>query len=202
MPLIYYRSLHNAEIALWKATEETGFFKENLKEQDFPTDAVEQISHPEKIHQWYASRYLLCEIYPAAIQLYSQRKPYLFNGPEISFSHSLDVVAVQISHYKSGIDVQWADPKLKLISGRFLNDSDLDTVKTSDELISLSIIWSIKEAVFKYYGTDMTFKHIEVKHYDPVSDTAVAVAHRNGNQQSHKLIVDYIDGMSLAYVIE
>lgn len=202
MPLLYYRSLQNAEIALWKATEDTAFFKKNLIEEEFPTDPVEQISHPEKIHQWYASRFLLCRIYPAAIQLYSQRKPYLFNGPEISFSHSQDVVAVQISHYKSGIDVQWADPKLKLISKRFLNDSDMDTVKTNDEIISLSIIWSIKEAVFKYYGTDMTFKDIEVKHYDPVGDTALAVANRNGEKQTHKLIVDYIDGMSLAYVIE
>ncbi|NEN23974.1 4'-phosphopantetheinyl transferase superfamily protein [Cryomorpha ignava] len=202
MPLLYYRSLQNAEIALWKATEHSDFFRDNLKEQDFPTDQVEQIHHPEKIHQWYASRFLLCRIYPAAIQLYSQRKPYLFNGPEISFSHSQDVVAVQISHYKSGIDVQWADPKLKVISARFLNDMDMETVKTSDEIISLSIIWSIKEAVFKYYGTGLTFKHIEVKHYDPVSDTALAVANRNGEKQTHKLIVDYIDGMSLAYVIE
>ena len=202
MPLLYYRSLPNAEIALWKATEDTGFFKESLIEQDFPTHAVEQINHPEKIHQWYASRFLLCRIYPAAIQLYSQRKPYLFNGPEISFSHSQDVVAVQISHYKSGIDVQWADPKLKRISQRFLSDVDLETVKTSDEIISLSIIWSIKEAVFKYYGTDMRFKDIEVTHYDSVSDIALAAANRNGENRTHKLIVDYIDGMSLAYVIE
>lgn len=202
MPLLYYRSLPNAETALWKATEDTDYFKQSLIDQDFPIDAVDQISHPEKIHQWYASRFLLCRIYPAAIQLYAQRKPYLFNGPEISFSHSLNVVAVQISHYKSGIDVQWADPKLKLISQRFLTDVDLKTVKTSSEIISLSIIWSIKEAVFKYYGTDMRFKHIEVNEYDPVSDTALAVANRNGEKHSHKLIVDYIDGMSLAYVVE
>ncbi len=202
MPLVYYRSLQNAEIALWKATEDTAFFKDKLKDQDFPIDPAESIKHPEKVHQWYASRYLLCEIYPAAIQLYADRKPFLFNGPEISFSHSLDVVAVQISHYKSGIDVQWADPKLKVISNKFLSFNDLDIIKTTDELISLSIIWSIKEAVFKYYGTEMALKQIEIIEYDPVHDTALAVANRKGKTQTHKLIVDYIDGMSLAYVVE
>ena len=202
MPLIYYRSVKNAEVALWKATEDSAFFKNNLIEQDFPIEPAEKINHPEKMHQWYASRFLLCRIFPAAIQLYADRKPYLFNGPEISFSHSLNVVAVKISQYKSGIDVQWPDPKLKLISKRFLSPGDLKTIHASEEIISLSIIWSIKEAVFKYYGTEMSFKKIEIIEYDPVSDTAVAKATRNGKVQKHKLIVDYIDGLSVAYVIE
>ena len=202
MPLIYYRSMHNAEVALWRADEETVFFKDSLIEQDFPIDAAEQISHPEKAHQWYASRYLLCRIYPAAIQMYHDRKPYLYNGPEISFSHSKDVVAVKISQYKSGIDVQWPDPKLKIISNRFLSPNDMKNTPTKVEIISLSIIWSIKEAVFKYYGTGLAFKNIEIESYDPVSDTALALATREGKTKRHKLVVDYIDGMSLAYVVE
>ena len=202
MPLIYYRSMHNAEVALWRADEETSFFKDSLIAQDFPTEAIMQISHPEKVRQWYASRYLLCRIYPAAIQMYHDRKPYLYNGPEISFSHSKDVVAVQISQYKSGIDVQWPDPKLKIISNRFLSPDDIKNTPTKDELLSLSIIWSIKEAVFKYYGTGLAFKNIEIESYDPVADIAMAVANRDGEIQRHKLVVDYIDGMSLAYVIE
>lgn len=202
MPLIYYRSMHNAEVALWRADEATDFFKDSLIEEDFPIDAVAKISHPEKAHQWYASRYLLSQIYPAAIQMYHDRKPYLFNGPEISFSHSQDVVAVQISEYKSGIDVQWPDPKLKIIANRFLCPNDMKNTPTQDELLSLSIIWSIKEAVFKYYGTGLAFKNIEIESYDPVLDTAVAVANREGKIQRHNLVADYIDGMSLAYVIE
>jgi len=194
--------MHNAEVALWRADEETNFFKNTLISQDFPIDAGARISHPEKAHQWYASRYLLCRIYPDAIQVYHERKPYLFNGPEISFSHSKDVVAVQISQYKAGIDVQWADPKLKIISNRFLCPDDLKNTPSKDEIISLSIIWSIKEAVFKYYGTGLSFKNIEIEAFDPVSDTALAIANRAGERHRHKLVVDYIDGMSLAYLIE
>ena len=96
MPLVYYRSVKGAEVALWNASESTEFFRDSLQKQDFPMNPVEKIKHPEKAHQWYASRYLLCEIYPEAIQIYRDQKPFLLNGPEISFSHSQKHVAV---HY-------------------------------------------------------------------------------------------------------
>lgn len=198
---MYYRSVEGAEVALWKATERTDFFVGELRQQGFPIDPADKIKHPEKVHQWFASRYLLCEIFPEAIQIYRHQKPVLYNGPEISFSHSKDVVAVIVSENPSGIDVQWADPKLKLIASRFVNAADLEVIKASTEIISLSIIWSIKEAVFKKYGTGMPFKSIYIDHYDPVSDTATVKAVRENSVEEHKLVVDYIDGMSLAYVL-
>lgn len=202
MPLVYYRSVKGAEVALWNATESTDFFKESLEKQNFPLQPAGKIRHPEKIHQWYASRYLLCEIYPEAIQIYHDQKPFLFNGPEISFSHSRKHVAVIISEFKSGIDVQWPDPKLKIIAQRFLNETDLKAVQTSSGNLSLSIIWAIKEAVFKKFGTEMPFKEIKIEKYDPVADIAWASTIRKGEKTNHKLVVDYIDGMSLAYIIE
>ncbi len=202
MPLIYYRSVKGAEVGMWNATESTEFFKERLLNQHFPMHPVGKISHPEKIHQWYASRYLLCEIYPEAIQIYRDQKPFLLNGPELSFSHSQKHVAVIISNFKSGIDVQWTDPKLKIIAPRFLNETDLKVIKTSSENISLSIIWAIKEAVFKKFGTEMPFKEIKIDKYDPVSDIAWATTVRKGEKLTHKLVVDHIDGMSLAYIVE
>ena len=202
MPLIYYRSVEGAEAALWKATEETGFFREELRKQGFPLEPALRIRHPEKVHQWYASRYLLCHLFPEAIQGYRENKPYLFNGPEVSFSHSRDCVAVIVSEFPSGIDVQWADPKLEKIAGKFLNLAELDVIPADDLLVKLSIIWSVKEAVFKRFGTEMPFKDIALTAYDPVSDTAMAEALRKGKKSIHRLIVDYIGGMSLAYIVK
>ena len=202
MPLVYYRSVKGAEVALWNATESTEFFRDSLQKQHFPMNPVEKIKHPEKVHQWYASRYLLCEIYPEAIQIYRDQKPFLLNGPEISFSHSQKHVAVIISNYKSGIDVQWVDPKLKIIASRFLNETDLKVIQTSSENISLSIIWAIKEAVFKRFGTEMPFKEIKIEKYDPVSDFAWASTVRKGEKMIHKLVVDFIEEMSIAYIVE
>ena len=107
-----------------------------------------------------------------------------------------------ISNYKSGIDVQWVDPKLKIIAPRFLNETDLKVIQTSSENISLSIIWAIKEAVFKRFGTEMPFKEIKIEKYDPVSDFAWASTVRKGEQMIHKLVVDFIEEMSIAYIVE
>jgi 4'-phosphopantetheinyl transferase EntD len=202
MPLIYYRSVKNAEVALWKATEPTSFFRDELLNQSFPIVPGDTISHPEKLHQWFASRYLLCEIFPAAIQLYSDRKPYLFNGPHISFSHSQDVVAVMVSAYPAGIDIQWPDPKLSKISVRFANPTDLKIIHSTNELLDLNFIWSIKEAVFKTYGTQLPFKEISIESYDPVSDKALIKARRKGKTIEHQLEVAYVDEMCLAYVLQ
>lgn len=202
MPLIYYKSMPGAEVALWKTGEEISFFKEKLHQQGFPTHEGLRIAHPEKQLQWYASRYLLSTLYPGAIPLYNDRKPYLFNGPFISLSHSKNIVAVQVSEFKSGIDIQWPDPKLKIISNRFLAKNDIQNIETDNEIEALSIIWTIKEAVFKYYGTAMPFKKIEIENYNKNQKTALATAHRNGTEELHKLQVDFVEGMSLAFIRE
>lgn len=202
MPVIYYKSMPHAEVALWKASEGIEFFTKKLNEQDYPIEQVVAIAHPEKKLQWLASRFLLSEVYPAAIPLYNDRKPYLFNGPHISFSHSKNIVAIQVSAYKAGIDIQWPDPKLKIISSRFLADGDLENTAAETELEALSIIWTIKEAVFKYYGTQMPFKKISITQVDAINKEAWAVANRNGKQQHHKLEIDRVEGMYLAYIKE
>lgn len=202
MPLIYYRSVEAGEVALWHATEKTSFFKAYLQEQNFPIEAARRINHPEKLHQWFASRYLLSKIYPEAIQLYRNRKPFLYNGPEVSFSHSKQYVALILSQFPSGIDVQIADPKLKTIAPKFVNPTEMDLIKAPTELMRLSIIWSVKEAVFKKFGTEMPFKNIRIESYNPISEHAIVTTVRKGVKSAHNVVVDYIEGMSLAYVIK
>ncbi len=201
MPLIYYRSIANAEVALWRASEPNAFFLDRLSKEGFLMAPFEKIKHQEKRRQWLASRFLLCEIYPQAIQTYRQKKPFLFNGPEISFSHSNDVVAVLISELASGIDVQVPVEKLLKIAPKFLNAGELELINAPSDLLGLSLIWCIKEAIFKTYGHSLAFKDIRVEQYDPISDLASVRVLRFGQEYRHELVVDHLDGMSLAYLI-
>ncbi len=202
MPLKYYRSHAGSEVALWEAEEPLSFFAEALHEQEFPTAPGSEIKHPEKVLQWYASRYLLCEVYPEAIQLYADRKPYLFNGPEISFSHSKRTVAVMISNKTTGIDIQWNDSKLKIISSRFTDLSEVKKVQAKSEIHALSLIWAVKEAVFKKYGTGLAFKDIHLLKHDPIADECSVAIKRMGESITHRLATPFLDDLALAYLIE
>jgi phosphopantetheinyl transferase len=202
MPLFLYKSIENAEIAVWQVTEDENYFKNELEAHHFPVNLGENINHPEKRRQWYASRYLLCEIFPGAIQTYRQRKPFLYNGPEISFSHSEDMVALMLSSFKSGIDIQGVNKKLERIAPKFVNPSDLKAISVGDYTEQLCTIWSIKEAVFKYYTTELPFKQIRVMEYDLEDGKATIEVMRHGKLQNHLVSVLNLGDFTMAYVLE
>jgi phosphopantetheinyl transferase len=202
MPLIYYRSHAGAEVALWEATEPLSFYRDSLVAQDFPIESGDKIKHPEKALQWFASRYLLSVMFPQAIQLYNKRKPLLFNGPEISFSHSKTTVAVMLSQKSTGIDIQWSDPKLLTIMARFTTAWECGLVQGKSHLNVLALVWAVKEAVFKKYGTSLPFLEIKLTHYDPVADETTVAITRNGKPVQHLLATPYLGELALAYLIE
>ncbi len=202
MPLLYYRSFEKAEVALWKTEETTDFFKNELEKQDFPIGAGEAIRHPEKQHQWFASRYLLCEIYPAAIQLYHNQMPFLLNGPQVSFSHSRDAVGIMISELHAGIDLQYSDKKLEKVAPKFLSESDEKVFGTMPRIERLTCIWAVKEAVFKVFGSGLPFRDIKIRNYDPVKDKVVVSVVKSGVSHQFTLTVLFINKLVLAYVLK
>jgi len=202
MPLHYYRSHSDCEVTLWKITEEASYFKEKLLEEGFPTEPGDAIARPEKALQWYASRFLLITSHPAAIDFYRERKPHLYNGPKISFSHSDIIVGVMLSQKNAGLDVQVFDEKLKRIKDKFTTSQEVWRIKAPTELAALSLTWSIKEAVFKYYGTGVPFKTVLIENHNPITKIVRVSLLRHGKTYVHKLFGDFLDDMSLAYVLE
>ena len=202
MPLTYYRSHDQMEVGIWNATERSAFFKDILNSQDFPLGGMESIKHNSKQHQWLASRFLLCHLYPSAIQLYKKNKPILYNGPFVSFSHSDKLVAVSISARETGIDIQKLDTKICRIAPRFVNAEDERSINLPGEVLSLSMIWSIKEAVFKVYGSNLPFKNIIIKEFNPVTDRALVHVIRNGMEYRHELVTLILEEATSAYVLD
>lgn len=202
MPLLYYRSLEKAEVALWKTQEPTDFYETELLKQEFPTAPGAKIRHPEKRRQWFASRYLLCEVYPAAIQLYHNQKPFLLNGPEVSFSHSSDVVGIMISENHAGIDLQYPDRKLEKVSSKFLSAGDESTFGDMPRLDRLTCIWAVKEATFKIFGAGLPFKSIKLKAYDSVKDEVDVEVEKEDTTYRFKLALVFLNDLVLAYLLK
>ena len=202
MPLSYYRSHLNCEVTLWEINEQSTFFRERVIQEGCPTELGDAIARPEKALQWYASRFLLITSHPAAIDFYKKRKPHLYNGPKISFSHSDKMVGVMLSQKNAGLDVQVFDEKLKRIKDKFTTSQEVSRIKAPTELAALSLTWSIKEAIFKYYGTGVPFKSIMVENHNPITNIVRVSLQRQGKTIIHKLFGDFLDDLSLAYVLE
>lgn len=202
MPLVYYRSRPLYEISIWKISENLDFFMNGLKEDGFPTAEGMKIRHPQKKLQWFAARYLLDTIHPAAAIKMKGKKPMISQGPEISFSHSGDYAALLLSHHNSGLDIQVYNEKVLRIEKKFVNQEDGKAVKAPDDLKKLTLIWSIKEAVFKFYTTNLPFKNITITAHDPVKNEVDVVVERNGEVRLHRLYADFQDNLTLAYIIE
>ncbi|WP_185872441.1 4'-phosphopantetheinyl transferase family protein [Blattabacterium cuenoti] len=84
-----------------------------------------------------------------------KRKPFIFSkGKHISLSHSFERIAIAISSYKIGIDIEKLrkDNKIIKIKKKFLREDESIFIKKNYEKDYLHIIWGIKESLYKLEG--------------------------------------------------
>lgn len=81
-------------------------------------------------------------------------KPSFLHYPEkhISISHSDDKIAYCISDKACGIDVQYFTDKIAKIKHKFLHEEENRFLKEEILKLQLHIIWSAKEAIYKWYS--------------------------------------------------
>ena len=174
MPLVYQQNINDhTKIGVWHISEPENFF---LKE----IEINQAISHPQKRLQYLAGRYLLKEIengFPIIeIEISFSKKPYVKGGQfHFSISHSGNYVAAIISKKNIvGIDIELPQSKINNIKHKFISDSEallLSTISMQDEYRN-TLAWSIKEAVFKWYGEGQVdfIKHINIQSVEAVEN--------------------------------
>ena len=155
MPLFYQDDLDdNTRLAVWKIEEPEDFFLSSVTIQ-------REITHPQKRLQHLAARYLLTMLYPDfphhQITIASSRKPFLPDEKyHFSISHCANYAAVIISSVsRVGIDVEYFTTRLHKIKYKFLHADELRFVNAqlpSHQTSLLTILWSAKEAMYKWYG--------------------------------------------------
>ncbi len=118
------------------------------------------ISHPHKRLQHLAGRYLLRQLYPVfplkLIRVADTNKPYLHDEAfHFSISHCGDYAAsIVSSKNRVGTDIEVIQPKIYDIRYKFLTESELLLLENVTRPFpeTLTLCWSIKEAIFKWYG--------------------------------------------------
>ncbi|PWT94755.1 MAG: 4-phosphopantetheinyl transferase [Bacteroidetes bacterium] len=161
MPLFYQHSINEAaKLGVWRIAEDELFFLESVPLQ-------RSITHPHKRLQHLAGRWLLKYLYADfpydLIKIADTRKPFLLNEAyHFSISHCGDYAAAIVSNkHRVGVDIEKPAEKIERIQYKFLNDSEIDFIDSGSwrglsgklsRIQMLTLLWSAKEAVFKWYG--------------------------------------------------
>lgn len=158
MPLVYQQNINAVtRIAVWHITEKEDFFLSQVPVQ-------REISHWHKRLQHLAGRLLLKEMYPgfpvSLIQVASTKKPFLADDPfHFSISHCGDYAAAMVSKaYRVGVDVELLNDKIGQIQHKFIYAEQLSALPTPvgmNNIQALTLIWSVKESVFKWWGNGL-----------------------------------------------
>jgi 4'-phosphopantetheinyl transferase EntD len=157
MPLFYQHNINEStKLAIWHITEDEDFF---LLRVPLKRD----VSHAQKRLQHLAGRYLLTELFPdfplEEIMIADTRKPYLeYEQFHFSISHFGQYAAAIVSSTsRVGVDVEKTSPAIEKIRNKFLSPHESEIAfegieKSGHRLRQLTLLWSAKESIFKWYS--------------------------------------------------
>lgn len=214
MPIFYQQVINqHTKLAIWKIEEDEFFFSNSVPVQS-------TITHPHKRLQHFAGRYLLRFLFPNfpydAIKIASTNKPFLENEAfHFSISHCKDFAAAIVStKNRVGIDVEEIDKRVLTIVPKFLSEierADFELLTFNNEqllqeqLKKATLLWSIKESLFKWYGlgkvdfkTMLKIKHLAIENNGTLN-ALIDVQHSEFNLFAHYA---FFRKLCLSYVVE
>ena len=166
MPLVYQQNINAfTRLGVWHIQEEEIFFTNQVP-------VPPHITHPHKRLQHLAARVLLKELYEDfplhLIRIAETRKPFIPDDLfHFSLSHCGNYAAAIVSKQgRVGVDIEIPQQKIAALKHKFLGDAELSMLQFEgyNQLQSLTLAWSIKETIFKWYAHgQVNFKmHIHI----------------------------------------
>ena len=157
MALFYQHNINeHTKLGIWRIEEPEGFYLEKVP-------LKKGVSHPYKRLQHLAGRFLLPTLYAdfplEEILVADTRKPFLEREQyHFSISHGGNFAAAIVSsHSRVGVDIELVSPRIIAISHKFLHYNEKvflnDWIHLTKMHLELStVLWSAKEAIYKWYG--------------------------------------------------
>jgi 4'-phosphopantetheinyl transferase len=169
MPVEQVIEREGTKLCLWRISESLEELNQLIHER-----TTVQVFQNERRNRHYLSSRLLFESLLGYSEFKiikdSHGKPHLEGGEyDISISHSGDYAVGLLSESGScGVDIERYQDKIVSIGPRFCNQDELDAIVKGQEVLSMYLIWSIKESLYKLYGRkSVNFKkHLQVGAYD------------------------------------
>ena len=207
MPLFYQQNINQyTKLGIWKIEEAEDFFLQKVPLQ-------RDITHPHKRLQHLAGRYLLPFLFPdfphEEIEIADTRKPFLPNEQyHFSISHCSNYAAAIVSNTnRVGVDVEVITERVSKIKNKFLHPEELRFVNsraTTQQINLLTLLWSAKEAMFKWYGLgEVDFSDMMRTFPFELKDEGEIDAAFLKDDLQQKLTLHYkmMEGLSLVWVV-
>ena len=205
MPVFFQQQINETtRLGIWKIEETEEFFKSNVPQH-------RDVTHPHKRLQHLAGRFLLQYLFPAfpydLIKIADTRKPFLPDEQyHFSISHCGDYAAAIVSKDKRvGIDIEIPTEKISRIMYKFLSAKEHEQFHLiqpdKDRIPFSTLLWSAKEAVFKWYGNGgVDFRReIQLKKQHEENETIYSFFSKDNSE----LIIHYrqFEHLVLAWVV-
>lgn len=202
MPLERIINLNDSsQLLVWKITETFDDLFQSVRLKDSSLSRVENMKADGHRRGFLSVRRLLMEAGYTDFDLFYDQygKPHLEDGKHISISHSHDFSVIIISNKTIGVDLEILKDKTLKIAPRYMNISHLEHLSEKDQLLKATVIWGIKEAVFKIKNeVGISFKdHIFENDFN-LKDKRCSVELRFNNSIEHfDVIFEWIENYVL-----
>ncbi|MFS4482514.1 4'-phosphopantetheinyl transferase family protein [Hyunsoonleella sp. 2307UL5-6] len=193
-------------VKIWKITET---YDELMAVVDLKPNSLERVlGMKSELHQrgFLSVRWLLRAFGYTDKDLFYDEfgKPHLKDGKQISISHSFNFSAVIISDLIIGIDVEKQREKISIIAHKFVDyEFDYLSETSQDYVKKLTIIWCVKESLYKLYCTPgLSFKdHCLVIPFSVEDENTVAWV--DYKQKKSRYTIEFLEfeGFTCAYAI-
>jgi phosphopantetheinyl transferase len=177
MPIFFQHPINDTtRLGIWKIEETEEFFKANVPLHRDVTHPHKRLQH---LAGRFLLQYLFPDFPYELVKIADTRKPYLPNEQyHFSISHCGDYAAAIVSKDKRvGVDIEIPVEKIIRVKEKFLSDQELSSIIrhlrspigyptfsfghppsaihqpfSANDRQLLTLLWSAKEAVFKWYG--------------------------------------------------
>ena len=222
MPLLKIIALNdNTQLLVWKITETFDELFQSVSLKDVSLGRVENMKSESHQKGFLSVRRLLMEAGYSDFDLYYDEfgKPHLRSRmlddgsqmsdekgipnthhpspitKHISISHSHDFSVIVLSDVNIGADLEILKDKTLKLAPRFMDVSHLENLNKEDELIKATVVWGIKEAVFKLKNEiGISFKDHIFEDDFMLGDKKCTVELRIDNRVEHfNVVFDFIE---------
>ncbi|WP_309614642.1 4-phosphopantetheinyl transferase [Flavobacterium sp.] len=198
MPLLKTIALNDyTHLLVWKITETFDELFRSLALKDVSLARVESMKAESHQKGFLAVRRLLMEAGYTDFDLYYDEfgKPHLNDGKHISISHSNDFSVIVLSDVNIGADLEILKDKTLKLAPRYMDVSHLENLSKEEEMIKATVVWGVKEAVFKIKNEiGISFKdHIFEDDFNLADKKCTVELRVNSKVEHFDIVFDFIE---------
>lgn len=170
---LQYNEPEDTRWAVWKMEETVDELFLLLPDEELRSAYAQEAQHfvsEKRKKEWLSVRALLHTVWGKDFRIgYSaEGKPYLINqSAYVSISHTQGYAAVSVHpHTPVGIDIEAYGQRVRRVADRFMRPDERVEPYRGDDVWSLLLHWSAKEAVYKCMERpDADFHKLRLEHF-------------------------------------